>query len=499
MIKNILDRSPYQLAIISGTLIGCAYPPIPGFTAWFGFVPLIHIWQTQSPKESARWSFFAAVIANLLSLYWIGLNSGASIPIVLLSMISAILYLGIFWGILGWVVAWVEKKTSNSLSLLPFLWVTMEWIRSFGALGFPWANLATTQTVFLPVVQMVEFTGTEGVGFWILLINVVLYATICRDGTKRNALIIFGIIFLLPWIYGSFRIAKFEFDENQPYRSVAAIQPNVNPNQKWDASYRSQLFELMDSLHTEALTMAPDLVVWPEAALPVYMRVSSKRRVYERQVIETGIPLLMGTADYRRDSTGRNVYNGSIYLGVNGNKMYHKKYLVPFAETIPLSQQFPILKKLNFGQANFTAGTEFTTFPLDSIHFSNMICYESSHPSIARGFIQNGAQFLTIEANDAWLQNSSGVRQHFELARLRAIELRTGIVRSANTGISGIIYPSGKVTQKANYGEKIVFMGKVPIRQRLSIFAKYGSVFAHMCFILTLIQMTWFIRRSNPS
>ncbi|MBT7974237.1 MAG: hypothetical protein HN687_08805, partial [Candidatus Marinimicrobia bacterium] len=176
MIKNILDRSPYQLAIISGTLIGCAYPPIPGFTAWFGFVPLIHIWQTQSPKESARWSFFAAVIANLLSLYWIGLNSGASIPIVLLSMISAILYLGIFWGILGWVVAWVEKKTSNSLSLLPFLWVTMEWIRSFGALGFPWANLATTQTVFLPVVQMVEFTGTEGVGFWILLINVVLYA-----------------------------------------------------------------------------------------------------------------------------------------------------------------------------------------------------------------------------------------------------------------------------------------------------------------------------------
>jgi apolipoprotein N-acyltransferase len=117
----------------------------------------------------------------------------------------------------------------------------------------------------------------------------------------------------------------------------------------------------------------------------------------------------------------------------------------------------------------------------------------------ARGFIQNGAQFLTIEANDAWLQNSSGVRQHFELARLRAVESRIGIVRSANTGISGIIYPSGKVTEKIQYGEQTVFMGKVPLNQGMTFFTRYGSVFAHMCFILTLIQIIWFIRRSNPS
>ena len=245
--------------------------------------------------------------------------------------------------------------------------------------------------------------------------------------------------------------------------------------------------------------MKPDLILWPEAALPVYMRVSSKRHQYEKQVMDLGIPILMGTADYKKNSKGREVYNGAIYLGVKGNKMYHKKFLVPFAEYIPLSQQFSILKKLNFGQANFTAGTEFTLFPLDSIQFSNLICYESSYPMAARGFVQNGAQFLTIEANDAWLQNSSGVRQHFELARLRAVELRTGIVRSANTGISGIIYPSGKVAKKINYGEQVVFMGKVPLNQGMTFFTRYGSVFAHMCFILTLIQIIWFIRRSNPS
>ena len=95
MIKRIFDRSPFQLAVIAGVLVGCAYPPIPGFTAWFGFLPLIHIWRTQMPKESARWSFFASVIANLISLYWIGLNSGANGVAVLLSLVGAILYLGI--------------------------------------------------------------------------------------------------------------------------------------------------------------------------------------------------------------------------------------------------------------------------------------------------------------------------------------------------------------------------------------------------------------------
>ena len=499
MKHKVFKRSPFQLAIISGILIGCAFPPIPGVTAWFGFLPLIHIWQTQSPKESARWSFFAAVIANLISLYWIGLNSGASIPIVLVSMIAAILYLGIFWASVGWLVAWVEKKTYYSLSLIPFLWVSMEWIRGFGPLGFPWANLATTQTVFLPVIQMVEFTGTEGVGFWVLLINVVLYITLRGQGNKRNAIIYLSIIFLIPWIYGTVRLAKYEFDKDQPYRNVAVLQPNVNPNKKWETSYRNQLYQLMDSLHTKAMAMEPDLVLWPEAALPVYMRVSSKRHQYEQQVMETGIPILMGTADYTSDSNGRRIYNGAIYMGINGNEMYHKIFLVPFAEYIPLSPRFPNLKKLNFGQANFTPGSAFTTFPIDSIQFSNLICYESSYPMAARGFIQNGAQFLTIEANDAWLQNSSGVRQHFELARLRAVESRIGIVRSANTGISGIIYPSGKVTEKIQYGEQTVFMGKVPLNQGMTFFTRYGSVFAHMCFILTLIQIIWFIRRSNPS
>ena len=172
---SFLNRPSFHLAITSGILIGVSYPPFPGITAWFGFVPLIHIWLNESPKESARWSFLTAVIANSIAFYWIGLNSGATILPVLLSLISCIIYLSSMWGIIGWFIAFLEKRLSNALSMIPFIWVTFEWLRSFGPLGFPWANLAITQTKFLPIVQIIDTTGSEGVGFWILLLNTCIY------------------------------------------------------------------------------------------------------------------------------------------------------------------------------------------------------------------------------------------------------------------------------------------------------------------------------------
>ncbi len=491
------NRSPFHLAIISGILIGVSYPPIPGITAWFGFVPLIHIWLNESPKESARWSFLSAVIANSISFYWIGLNSGATLFSALLSLISCIIYLSAMWAIIGWSIAYLEKRLANSLAIIPFIWVTFEWLRSFGPLGFPWANLAITQTKFLPILQIIDTTGSEGVGFWILLLNTLIYILFRYNNFNKKFISILVIVFLIPWIFGTLRFQSFEKKQSQNIRNVSAIQPNINPNQKWDVQFRDRLYTIMDSLNLEAYSYNPDLVLWPEAALPAYMRVSSLRNKYESLVDETKIPLLMGTVDYSYELNERLSYNGAIYFGLKDNKIYHKNFLVPFAEYIPLSNHFKILKKLNFGQANFSHGKTFTTFPIDTVQFGNLICYESSHPFVTRRFMQNGAKFLTIEANDAWLRNSSGVRQHFELAILRAIEQRVGIVRSANTGISGVIQPSGRVDHKVPFGVQEVFKGKVILNDKITFYGTYGSLFSQLCFIITLMQFLWLIKRQN--
>ena len=494
---SFFNRSSFHLAITSGILIGVSYPPFPGITAWFGFVPLIHIWLNESPKESARWSFLTAVIANSIAFYWIGLNSGATILPVLLSLISCIIYLSSMWGIIGWFIAFLEKRLSNALSMIPFIWVTFEWLRSFGPLGFPWANLAITQTKFLPIVQIIDTTGSEGVGFWILLLNTCIYLLFRYNLFNKKIVTSLIIVFIIPWVYGIIRLQSFEKKENLNTRNVSAIQPNINPNQKWDPLFRDRLYTIMDSLNLEAYSYNPDLVLWPEASLPAYMRVSSLRNKYESLVEQTKIPLLMGTVDYKYELNERLSYNGAIYFGLKENKIYHKNFLVPFAEYIPLSNHFKILKKLNFGQANFSHGKSFSTFPIDTVQFGNLICYESSHPFVTRKFMQNGAKFLTIEANDAWLRNSSGVRQHFELAVLRAIEQRVGIIRSANTGISGIIQPSGKVDRKVAFGAQKVFNGKVILNDKITFYGSFGSVFSQLCFIITLMQFIWLIKRQN--
>ena len=483
---NIFSNHRFKYALISGALIGFSFPPFFGFFSFVGFVPLITIWSSSSIRESAKYSYIAALVANIISLYWIGLNSGAELIPVIASLVAAVLYLSLFWALLGAVCSYFIKRYINGLYLIPALWVSMELLRSYGPLAFSWSSLALTQSNFLPILQIMDITGSEGVSFWVLIVNVFLFSLVQQKKFNYKKHLTFLFIIFIPMIYGSVKL--FSFDESEwKKRSVSILQPNIDPNLKWETSFREQLYSIMDSLNVVAFEQKPDLVLWPEAALPNYMRVSTLKNKYLKLVEEKSTPLMMGTLDYNPSSSNRKYFNGSIYFKDDGFQIYHKIFLVPFAEYIPLSLKFPILNKLNFGQGNFSQGKEFTQFPIDSISFSNMICYDITDPLLVKNFVKNGARFLTVEANVAWLQNSSGVRQFFEIAKLRAIELRTGIALSANTGISGIINPFGKVIKKMDFNRQGVIKGEVMLNKELTFYAKSGNIFAKLCFLCVLL------------
>ncbi len=489
---RILKRPHWQLALLSGILVGLSYPPLHlGFFAWFGFIPLIHILLNSKPSQAAKLAFLASITTNFISLHWIGFNSGAGFLPVFASLIGAILYLGIFWSGLGYFVSFIEERSSKGLIVLPFAWVTMELIRSLGALGFPWINLGLTQTEYLPLIQIADITGSYGISFWIVLINIGIYlAIISKD--KRKHLIITSVIFVLIFGFGLIRINTIQIVNTEPI-SIAITQPNINPDEKWDPESREENFILMHSLLDSALNLNPDLVLWPESAVPAYLRLSShRRRPITEKLTKFNIPLLSGTVDRVIDKNGdKKYYNSTIFIKPDDIiKMYNKVHLVPFAEYIPLSEKFPSLKKLNFGQGNFTSGKEYTVFELGSTKFSNIICYESSLPKIVKGFVKNGAQFITIQANDGWLRKSAGPYQHFELAKLRAIENRVFIVRCANTGISGVINSKGIVQHKIPLGEKSIIIADILPAQNLTFYTKYGEVFAILCIIVSLMIFT---------
>jgi len=272
---------------------------------------------------------------------------------------------------------------------------------------------------------------------------------------------------------------------------IAIIQPNIDPNKKWDYSSRESTLRFMDSLYTTAISLEPDIILFPETALPTYLRLNNNvRKKLQSKVDLTGIPILIGTVDRLIGFNGeKTYYNSTMYLVPNKQYlMYDKIHLVPFAEYDLIPDMFFPLDKLNLNidRGIFKGGNNYILFKFNNIMFSNLICYESSFPRYSREFVKNGAEFLMIQANDGWLGNSAGPYQHFEHARLRAIENRVPVVRSGNTGISGVILPTGEIQRKVPLGNELVFIETISLTNAGSFYSKHGDVFAALCFVIFL-------------
>ena len=168
-------------------------------------------------------------------------------------------------------------------------------------------------------------------------------------------------------------------------------------------------------------------------------------------VKETGVPTLMGTLDFDDNNHSR-YFNSAILVMPDGSykQEYSKIQLVPFAEYIPLQDNFIFIRRLSFGGSHFESGDKYTVFKFNDAKFSVLICYESAFGWLGRRFRDKGAQFLVNITNDAWFGNTSAPYQNLSMAVLRAVETKRYVIRAANTGISGFISPTGSVYTKSN-------------------------------------------------
>ena len=488
--KYIFSLNPFVQVIFSGILVGIAYHPLNvGFLALIGFVPLINIFQNGSIRNNLTYGYTFGLIYNLTAFYWIGANSGASFLTVISSLIAAVLYLSLYWSFVGFIFSLMPSEWRKSIGsfLLPFIIVTMEWIRSFGPLGFPWSNLALTQSKYIYQIQIMEITGTYGISFIIISVNVIIYYAIKRNSFIKNGLFPVIIFYLGISLVGWSRINSLK--NNEKKINAVVVQPNIDPNVKWHE--KKKIITFMDSLHQEATKMNPDIVVFPETALPSYLARDHKtRRMLQETVDKSNIPLLTGTIDVAFENKKKNYYNSAMWLTPNNDfQIYSKIHLVPFAEYDLFPTIFHPLTWLNINidRGSFRAGKDFKVFNWKGISFSDIICYESSIPKIVREFVRRGSELIIIQANDGWLGNSYGPYQHFELARLRAIENRIPVLRSANTGISGIVRPDGTVQGKVGLNEQSIFQEVINISKSGSVYSSYGDIFALVCFLITLL------------
>ena len=493
-----MNLNPLIQVIVSGFFTGLAFHPLGlGFLAWVSFVPLIHVFNISHLKKNIICGYVFGLSFNLTAFYWIGVNSGADIITVVGSLFAAVFYLASFWAGAGFMFSLISREDQyiSSNLFFPYIIVMVEYVRSFGALGFPWSNLALTQSKYIYFIQFIEVTGTYGVSFVIIGFNVILYMITQKKISLLRGLSFISLIIIGLSIAGAGRIYSLP-KPNQDF-TVAIVQPNVNPNTKWQN--KKEIIAFMDSLHQESIKFKPDLIVFPETALPTYLvRDNRTRGNLQSTVNNSDIPLLTGTIHTSFENNFRYYYNSSMFIVPQKKyELYSKIHLVPFAEYDLLPSIFHPLKKLNINidRGNFKSGNNYKVFKYKKLLFSNLICYESSIPKVSRAFVSNGAEFLIIQANDGWLGSSFGPYQHFELARLRAIENRIPIVRCANTGISGIINIDGSIKTKVLLNEEKIIFESLSSNKNGSFYTKYGDIFAIIISIIILIVILYKCRK----
>jgi len=439
-LKLLATSKEILLCLFSSALLILSFPtPNIEFFAWFGFVPLFFALRNKSKAKAFLLSYFTGIIFWAGIIYWL-------VHVTLPGTIVLILYLALYFGIFGLVFAMSYELRAMSCIFIPVFWVLLEYIRGHLFTGFPWALLGYSQYLNLPVIQIADIFGVWGVSFLIMLVNVGIYYFVAGN-KKYLILTLFCIIATLG--YGYYRVHELRAMSYELRVKISVIQGNIPQELKWNPETNEYIIQKYLELSVQAAKGAPDLIIWPEAALPVVLE--EEPAFFERVrsfVRETKIPLLLGAVTTR----GGAYYNSAILLSSDGDILgrYDKLHLVPFGEYIPLKDALPFLETI-VPIGDVKPGEEYTVFKLtaDKIRtqekFSVLICFEDLFPALARDFKKKGAGFLVNITNDAWYKDSSAPFQHLQASVFRAVENRLYLVRAANTGVSCFIGPNGRV------------------------------------------------------
>ena len=462
--------------------------------AWFGFVPLFFSLNNKSLKQAFALFFIAGVIFWSGVIYWL-------VHVTLPGTIVLILYLALYFGIFGLIIRPFTRNSNRyTLILIPVIWVCLEYLRGKLFTGFPWALLGYSQYLNLWVIQIADITGVWGVSFLVMLVNVLLVEIIWAAKNKlkprfKKAVLSLVLILALILLYGYYRLRPEPVAAASAPLKVCVIQGNIQQDLKWVPENNGYIIKKYLYLSSRALKEKPDLIIWPEAALPAVLEDEPQ---YYQKVCDFSksmhTPLLFGAVTRR----GGLYYNSALLLSGKGELLgrYDKLHLVPFGEYVPLKNIFSFLQTIA-PIGDIAAGREYAIFEVPShkpkVSLATLICFEDLFPELSREFVKNGAQILVNITNDAWYMHTSAPYQHLQASVLRAVENRRPLVRSANTGISGFIAPTGKIISlvRDKAGREIFSDGfltrDIKIgRHQLSFYTRFGDVFIFICVLLIL-------------
>jgi len=521
------------LAVISGGLMVLCQPPFNmGHLCWFALIPLFIALEGKTLKRSFLLGLLFGAVYFTGLLYWV---FPILMPQTVFGGIILIFYMSLYFAVFCLLFQYCikpvipllfhESKKGDSLyaasseqsatqigghktdavSPLKYvlfasvLWVSLEYIRTLGPLGFPWGLFAYAQWKNVTLIQMVDITGVYGVSFIIMLFNAALAYIIMQYrkpslsntlGTPQmsvlSIILVSAIIFV--FYYGMNAIGKYSLtvENKRGGIDVAIIQGNIDQNEKWDEHYLGKTLGVFYGL-TRELRTSPDLVIWPETAITLSLNENPVVRDNILGFVKsTGSSLITGVLE----SENNKYYNRAVFISRQGEiaGKYDKIHLVPFVEAVPkfFYVIMPFLKQAVPGE-DFTPGETFAVFSGPKGNFSCCVCFESIFPGHIRRFAKDGASFLVNITNDAWFGKTSAPYHHFAINVFRAVENRMEIARAANSGISGFIDKTGTPAYYTKLYTRGIIRSYLTPRTNITFYTRFGDVFAFACLIASLL------------
>ena len=515
-----INMQIWLLALASSILLSIPYiVPHCGLVALVALVPLFLAEQLAHNSGKKRFfhiAYTSFLVWNLITTFWVWFATpGGALAAFILNTLQMAIIFSLF--------RWMRKFTNGFLPYIFFCIVWLAWEHSYqnGQINWPWLILGNSFATSIKHIQWYEFTGVLGGSLWILLSNMLLVRIILLKNRNKPIKVSVGalaVIILFPTITSHILYSTYKEVENPVVFSV--LQPNIDPyTDKFGGMTQLQQTTVLLDLAKKSSAQGGHIVVAPETFIfterwstrleesepwrnPAYRDIAAW--VQKENLAGNDVSMIVGAVSYNADA----YYNSAVFIQPQKDSLatitpeyYHKSKLVVLAESNPFKNgpfkfMDKLVKNMVGGIGDFGTQPDRTVFEThDGVKFGTAICYESVFPHFYREWAVNGANVMTIITNDGWWRDTPGHKQHFNYARLRAIENRRSIARSANTGISALINQRGDVLERTGWWERGSLTGKLNLNEEKTIYTVHGDIIGRLSRFLTFLFLLMGVAR----
>ena len=496
-LRHVSPKIALLLCFLTGASTALCFAPFDLWPVAFIAFPLFYLLlESATSRRSAMGrSYFFGYGYFMGGTWWIAnallvdaAQFGWLVPFCVLGLTGLF---AIWFLLLGWVFWSVRSgRAAADVALFAVLWVFLEILHSVGIFGFPWNLVGYIALSSIRLSQVAALIGPYGLSLFVMLLALLPALYLKSNISPRKRGVLTAVILTLTIAAYGYGMSRMPVESAMTDTRLRIVQASIPQKIKWTEEGRSESLKVHAGMSQIKSDPAPQLIIWPESAFPYTIYPDSTWPQRLSEILPTGGVLITGLVHGEDSGESLKLWNSILAVDDKGTIVgtYDKHQLVPFGEFVPLRDVLP-LKKITAGGVDFSRGKGPSTIRLPGYPaFSPLICYEIIFPWIAIDRAHRPDWILNV-TNDGWYGDSPGPYQHLAMSRMRAIEQGLPVARAANTGISAVIDPYGRILRMMPLNERGIIDQTLPRPLDPTFYAVHGERIVLLLVLIFCILM----------